>query len=300
MYTYKAFGLVIQSDIEINELIPHDSDSIDVHIKKGAVPSLPKNIMSCGKNKFLNSVQFFLDNNGIARYYVEKGNLIIFEPYEGSSIEEVKLYLLGSCFGAVLLQRRILPLHGSCVSIDGRGILITGKSGAGKSTIATALLNKGCKIITDDVAATSVNDNGKAFIYPSYPSQKLWEDALERSGRSGQKKTVIRISNDKNKFSMACNNFFDNNLTELTAVFEIIPSDMETVVMNEIVGFQKINILLHNTYRKVFLKSMDLKDWQFVTCVEIIKNIRVFRIFRPNNMHSEDKIADIVLKETFL
>lgn len=41
-------------------------------------------------------------------------------------------------------------VHASCVSVDGKGLLILGASGAGKSSLAIQLLGLGADLIADD------------------------------------------------------------------------------------------------------------------------------------------------------
>jgi serine kinase of HPr protein (carbohydrate metabolism regulator) len=41
-------------------------------------------------------------------------------------------------------------IHASCVSIAGRGLLIGGRSGAGKSDLALRLLDRGALLVSDD------------------------------------------------------------------------------------------------------------------------------------------------------
>ena len=42
------------------------------------------------------------------------------------------------------------PIHGSCVAHDGRGVLIVGASGAGKSSLALHLMSLGAGLVADD------------------------------------------------------------------------------------------------------------------------------------------------------
>jgi HPr kinase/phosphorylase len=46
--------------------------------------------------------------------------------------------------------------HGTCVAVDGRGLLILGPSGVGKSTLALRLLSLGAALVADDRTELSV------------------------------------------------------------------------------------------------------------------------------------------------
>ena len=65
--------------------------------------------------------------------------------------DEVGLFLFGSPWAALALQRGLLPLHASAVSRAGAVHAFTGGSGAGKSTLAAALGGYGLPFFTDDV-----------------------------------------------------------------------------------------------------------------------------------------------------
>ncbi|HEX7655500.1 MAG TPA: HPr kinase/phosphatase C-terminal domain-containing protein [Sphingomonas sp.] len=41
-------------------------------------------------------------------------------------------------------------LHASCVAIDGRAVLIEGRSGSGKSDLALRLIDRGARLVSDD------------------------------------------------------------------------------------------------------------------------------------------------------
>jgi serine kinase of HPr protein (carbohydrate metabolism regulator) len=44
----------------------------------------------------------------------------------------------------------MLLVHGTCVDLDGRGILLRGPSGSGKSDLALRLIDGGAKLVADD------------------------------------------------------------------------------------------------------------------------------------------------------
>lgn len=43
-----------------------------------------------------------------------------------------------------------LRIHGTVVAIEGRGVLIRGRPGAGKSDLALRLIDRGAKLVSDD------------------------------------------------------------------------------------------------------------------------------------------------------
>jgi serine kinase of HPr protein (carbohydrate metabolism regulator) len=44
----------------------------------------------------------------------------------------------------------VTTLHATCVAIGGRGILLTGPPGAGKSDLALRLIDRGAELVSDD------------------------------------------------------------------------------------------------------------------------------------------------------
>ena len=52
------------------------------------------------------------------------------------------------------------PIHATCVSCDGRGILITGSSGSGKSALALQLIAHGASLVADDRVNLTQTDSG--------------------------------------------------------------------------------------------------------------------------------------------
>ena len=50
------------------------------------------------------------------------------------------------------------PIHASCVAVDGRAVLILGKSGSGKSCLALELLAFGADLVSDDRTVLTASD----------------------------------------------------------------------------------------------------------------------------------------------
>jgi HPr kinase/phosphorylase len=58
-----------------------------------------------------------------------------------------------------------MPIHASCIAIDGAGVLLRGPSGSGKSDLALRLIDGGAILIADDQVELEVM-GGVLFAYP--------------------------------------------------------------------------------------------------------------------------------------
>jgi hypothetical protein len=293
MRQYRAFGLNLESEIPLAELEPCDFEKADVSIRLGRV-----NFVSGAGQARRTEVagdQFLLDMDGVARFRAENGGFITVEPYPDARMEEITMCLMGSCMGAVLLQRRIFPVHGSCLRTGNAGMILTGKSGAGKSTIAAGFLLKGCQILTDDVSAVRFDAGGRPVVSPSYPAQKLWEDAAERMEGVQEKTPIYRNQGGQNKFAVRRDDCFCRESTPLAAVYEIVPCQVPDVTLTEIKGAEKVDVLLNNIYRKGIARRMGLAGWCCSNSMAIAQNLKIFRVVRPAEEHLEKRIVEIIL-----
>lgn len=89
--------------------------------------------------------------------------------------KERLLPIMVGIFGAGI---DVLPLHAACVSLDGRGLLIAGASGTGKSTLSLALAKNGAGFLSDDWTYLTCADHQLQAHGLSAPI-KLLPDAAE-------------------------------------------------------------------------------------------------------------------------
>lgn len=57
-------------------------------------------------------------------------------------------------------------INGTCVAIDGEGILFRGASGSGKSDLALRLIDDGARLVADDWAEASVRNGRVRLVAP--------------------------------------------------------------------------------------------------------------------------------------
>lgn len=66
-------------------------------------------------------------------------------------------------------------LHASCVAVDGRGLLILGASGSGKSSLALRLIALGAALVSDDVTLLRIAGDAVVATCPNPNLQGLIE-----------------------------------------------------------------------------------------------------------------------------
>lgn len=293
MKQYELFGLKVESEIELDE-VPTGIGG-DVLIKRGIVER-PKEAVFAGDVFALQDQLFYLDVPGVGRFQVENGETITVDADPEATNEQLKLYILGSCFGCLLHQRHIIPLHGSVLDVEGRGVLITGMSGAGKSTVANALIARGFPFVTDDVAAVTF-ETGEPFVHLAYPSQKLWEDVVDRWDIV-DKRAVTRQVEGRTKFSVVRKQEFAKAGVPLRVMIELVPVEGETELeVLPITGMEKIKTLISHTYRTELVSHLRPNGAYLQQILTLAEQLQIFRIKRPVGVPLENKICDQILEQ---
>lgn len=292
---YKAFGLNILSDISLPELLQtaEHVDQADVIVETVDL-SNKWNEWAEPQSKCItkeNLVMFQVPETGT--FCVENGEKIRVSPMKGFDWDKVRLYILGTCMGALLMQRKILPLHGSVVAINGKAYAFVGERGAGKSTLAAAFLKKGYQLLSDDVIAVSLNKDNTPLVIPSYPQQKLWQESLRGFG---MKESQYRpIYGRESKYAVSVHAQFSPEPLLLAGVFELIKSDDEKVEIQPIDGLKRLHTLFRHTYRNFLLPRLGLMEWHFHYTTKMASQLDLFQLQRPLSGFSAHRLVSEVL-----
>lgn len=275
-FTYKAFGLIIRCEFEIPEFII-DNGNPDVLIELGAVPINLNKITKKGVKFQATHNEFLLTVDDVARFYVKDGSKIVVELLKNKPDKEVRLFLLGSAFGALFLQRGLLPIHGSAVKFGNSASIFTGLSGVGKSSIATYFVIKGHSFLNDDI---SVIDN-TLMVIPGFPNLKIWKDIIEKLKIQNHKLEEIRTTIKKYHFPVK--ECFHKNPLPLKNIFIIGTKNSPGYEFEELKGLAKFNAVKNNTYRYRFVGGLEKMQEHFQILNSLLPNISVYKIVRPQS-----------------
>ena len=119
-------------------------------------------------------------------------------PATARDHEFVRYFFLDTIVQVLSWQTHLTPrIHASCVARNGRGVLLCGESGAGKSCLAYACARRGWSFITDESAAL-VRDSQERIALGK-PRQMHFRDTAaqiipELQGRLAKRNAVGKIS----------------------------------------------------------------------------------------------------------
>ncbi|MFJ7306859.1 aldolase [Peribacillus frigoritolerans] len=294
---YRAFGLNLFSEIPLPEVprLGISKDMTDVEIEYGDLSEIWVKQDLLPKQKYVvEDHMVMFEVPGIAIFKIQEGKKITVSPISNSDEDHIRLYILGTCMGVILLQKKVLPLHGSAIDINGKAYAFIGDSGAGKSTLAAAFLKEGFQLLSDDVIPVSLSKDNKPFITPSYPQQKLWQESLQAFGI--EKKDYQPLFERETKFSVPVASSFSNEPLPLSAVFELVKTDRGEVTLQKINQLERFRTLFSHTYRNFLVPRLGLMEWHFMESVNILNSIHMYQLHRPNTGFTVNNLVSQILE----
>lgn len=296
---YKVYGLIIKSEIVIRELLKYnlkENEEPDIIIKMQSMPNDIHGHLKYGRNCYLTQKDSWFNIPEVGIYRIVKGKNIYIES-NGGSIEDIKCFLLGTAMGIALIQNKIVAIHGGCIKIGNKAIIITGESGAGKSTLVSNFRMNGYKFISDDVCAVSLNNDLKPITMFAYPQQKLCKDTMEKFNLD--KADYILTDEEREKYAIPSKDDFTTEEVNLKYLFVISESsDVNEVKLDEVRGVAKLDYVINNIYRIHLANVMGIDKEYFNNIMNVAKDLKVYKVMRPQNKFTVDeqmnKILDIV------
>jgi hypothetical protein len=291
MFSYRVFDLALRSELECPELTPGDGSEPDIVIRRAALPALPPAAtplrqFDAGPYRLL----FGIENVG--RVLVRDGREIVVDADPGVSDDEIRLYIFGSGLGALLHQRGVLPLHGSAVRLDAGAVVFAGPSGFGKSTLAAAFHRRGKTLVADDICAVTVDGGSLPQVAPGFPQQKLRSDSLAALGETSGHLRCIDAKEDK--YAVPVRHAFAERPEPLQTVYILRLDDTAPPAVEPLSGSDKAGALLRETYRKLYLPGMGLRNRNFELALRAAASIRVCRLRRPHHPFLLDELIRLV------
>jgi hypothetical protein len=317
-FTYSVFGLFLRSNIPIPELVsldtPFSGPVVSIHMATlptaGEIPDEPKT---------LTYTSAYADPTGqpaLRIWKIADGRFLYLAYYDGTqfwvnsegtelwaqwpdslTIEDAATYLLGPVLGLLLRLRGVTCLHASAVSFGDRAIAFVGSEGAGKSTTAAMLAQKGCAVISDDVVALTERE-GTFYVYPAYPYLCLWSDSVTIVYGPEKRLPSFSASWDKCLLSLAGNHLkFEAQPLPLGAIFVLgerssLPS---APLIESLSPKESLLSLVANSFATNLLDNeMRAREFEFLG--RMVRSVPVQRLTPHEDPSQIGQLCDVVLR----
>jgi hypothetical protein len=280
VHTYTAYGLWFHSELPIPQFLrgcgPAD---ISIRLVRPAelftTPDLPV-LLEIAPDLAT------LEVHDVGRFVMREGRSVELAPRPGVDEGQLRLYLVGIVTSLILYQRGFLVLHGSSLVIDDAAIALIGPVGAGKSTTAAALYQRGHRVLADDNTAVRLVE-GVSTVHPGFPQLKVDHRASTLLGHSHDDLLELHISETKRGLNVR--NRFPACTFPLKSIYVLSAEEKTPLAKSAIDGVplkEAVLELLRNSAPTRF--RVPDSPGHFLQCAEVAKKVPVFRVQRRESV----------------
>jgi len=292
-FRHQAFGLTFAAALPLPELLPAaEGAPAEVEIVFGAVPDELPGVLKRGVRYQATARALRLQVDGVATYLIEDGGRITIARAPGADDDDVRVFLLGSAVGALLHQRGDLVLHGSAVEWGGEAVVFLGRSGVGKSTLATAFKRRGHAVLTDDLCVVRPRADGRMMAQPGFPQAKLWLDSLKRFELAPEELKPIRLKIEKRALPLA--DQFHASPLPVRRLYLLGAHNKDGFELTPGVGPQKFNVIKNHTYRFSYIADIGKKAGHFKHGMQLAAQVPIARVVRPSGGFRLDELVKLI------
>jgi hypothetical protein len=217
-------------------------------------------------------------------------------PLPATSRATLRHLLLDQVIPLALSRRAQIVLHASAVLTQQGVIAFAGKSGDGKSTMAGCFARAGFPVLADDFLVLR-RDRAKWMAIPSYPSLRLWPDAIDallpaavQTGEVADYSTKRRVGNTER------NLLYASSPAPLRRLY-VFASDAGKVWVERLPSAQAMIKLVEFSY------NLDIKDVvflrkQFNTVARLTRDVAVYAIHHPREFTALPTLREAILRHT--
>jgi hypothetical protein len=299
---YSVYGLRIQSDLALPELTPWNphpaggeaipqATDYDVRVRFGSVPRSLEGGTDAGVLWQRSPGKYLLSIDGVARFLITAGQEVTIDADPGATEDDLRAFLLGSVCGVLLHTCGLLPLHASSIATSHGALVFMGRSGGGKSTLLSALLERGHTMIADDVTAVMHGSDGASLAYPGYPRVRLWDSALRAMGATPERLRRVRPSVQK---YLLPTDRIAATPTSIAALFELVETNEDVIRVEELTPAEQLARCTRYVRATRLFPDAAVQRLRFEGLTAILRTARLRRVLRPAHPFQPHALADVI------
>jgi hypothetical protein len=289
---YVLCGWRVRSAVPLPEAMPWRGDDRppDVTIRFGSAPDLRDMVGSAGGVRVGPDGTCRLEIEDVGCLLVVGGREVVVESCGQLDTPEARAWLLGPVLGILCHQRGLFPLHAACIRIGDGAMALSGHNRAGKSTLAAALVQRGHRLIADDVCVIDPAAPDGPLVLPSFPRLKLWQDALNALDISVD--GMLRPSSGRGKYHFCQPGSFEPLPVALRGIYVL---ERPTVAGQQDIrpesGAGGVTLLSKEIYRRPIGFHVGRKVALLADALRIAAAVPIFRLPVQPDLSQLDAVA---------
>ena len=228
--------------------------------------------------------EFFLDR---------RGTEIAARWPDSLTLDDITAYLLGPVLGFLLRLRGTTCLHASAVAMAGRAVVFVGVEGAGKSTMAGAMAERGFPVLSDDVVP--LEERSDTFLaHPGWACVRLWPPSVRALAHMGPAEHWRLAAADGRRYNLDLLRHgyrFQDHPLPLGVIYLLRTDARPTTVLGleSVSALDAVMSLVANTFAARLLEPA-ARAKEFDVLTRLVASVPVRRV---QNGGSIDRLADL-------
>ena len=265
-------------DSELPLLLPELSGTVgnpDVKVRRATIepsdgtPSLP------------------VDLKGIEARIPDDSTLVVDPKRQAAPI--VSRVVLNLCLPALLFDHGVTILHAGAVDVGGRGVAFAGRQDAGKSSLATAMCQRGHRFLTDDVLAVVEADGARRAV-PSFPRTSLSPETRNVLGFDGQR---VAAMDDRPEDWFDIEGQFGTEPARIDVLYVLEErGGVDSPEIRTLDGQTAMERLTEHVIQFPGLETSDPLARLFHECTDLCQSVPVKLLERPDGLEAMPDVVD--------
>lgn len=252
----------------LRDVLLHEADT---------VPTV-KDLPASGDYWQASGTEYSLKAPGIGSFYVHDGQEVIFSPLLVADSEWVQLYLNNQVLVALLHQRKIISFHASSFILGGRGVMILGETGAGKTSLTLAFVMNDAGFMSDDLTPVVFRENVPS-VWSLNRRVKIREDSIEQLDLAGLNLSEAECGTGKKYMHIekAADEYH-----KLDVIVKIETGDVEEPVFMTLSPSDRFSLLRSEVCSWEILAGMPETEAAYLQqLVRILEQVHFVKVIRP-------------------
>jgi len=218
---------------------------------------------------------------GTGRFYAAHGNEVEYVAEQGADPDWVRLYLNGQVLVALLHQRKIINFHASSFVYDGRGVMILGETGAGKSSLTLSFALRRGGFLTDDLTPVVFNGTEPSIMLLQR-KVKIRKDTAVELGIDSLQLTEAEAGTGKKYFSIGP---VQVDPFPLNLILKTDTGPVDAPVFSTPEPADKFALLRSEVCSWEILAGMPETEESYLhQILDIVQKVKIFRVTRPEEI----------------